>query len=242
MIQYVRTGVAAAARSAAMEAVNHSKNSAMEADTISKHGHRSKSHRSRVNYFSSDKDVGTNNIIKNGLTKYFLLFAIWILLSSCSNHFYQIYKVQPINDFSESNNFLIYEDENCKVMYDFWGEKGRVGFLLFNKSDKNIYINLNESFYICNGIAYDYYLSREFTSLNTVSQSSMYTYSAANTYSAISAIAGSVAVSGYNYQGFRQTNSIAAGVGASRSTTSGFSATSASSKSASSGINIKKRI
>ena len=50
---YFKTSVAAAARSAAMEAVNHLKNSAMEADTILKHGRNPKSQMSRVNHKNS---------------------------------------------------------------------------------------------------------------------------------------------------------------------------------------------
>jgi len=63
--------VAAAARSAAMEAVNHSKNSAMEADTISKHGRNSKSHTSRYNFFR--------------IACFALLAACFLLLPSCSS-------------------------------------------------------------------------------------------------------------------------------------------------------------
>ena len=50
MIQYFKTKVAAAAGNAAMETVNHSKNRAMEADTISKHGRNPKSQMSRGNF------------------------------------------------------------------------------------------------------------------------------------------------------------------------------------------------
>ena len=52
MYQYFnKTNVAAAAPSAAMEAVNHLKNSAMEAENHVKHGASSKSHTSRRNFF-----------------------------------------------------------------------------------------------------------------------------------------------------------------------------------------------
>ena len=65
MIFLLNTIVAAAARSAAMEAANHSKNSAMEADTISKHGARSKSQMSRI---------------------YINLIACFVLLTACLAH------------------------------------------------------------------------------------------------------------------------------------------------------------
>ena len=50
MIQYFKVSVAAAAPSAAMDAVNHSKNRAMEADSISKHRCCTTSHKGRGNF------------------------------------------------------------------------------------------------------------------------------------------------------------------------------------------------
>jgi len=171
-----------------------------------------------------------------------LLCTIVLLASSCApSVYYQIYKVQPINDLPKSNTTLIYEDANCEVVYDFWAERGNVGFLLYNKSEKNIYVDMTECFFVCNGIAYDYFQNREFTSQSSTSQSSMYTHSATNTYSVMGAIAGSVAVSGYNNQGFRQTNSLLAGVGASKSSSYGTSKTSSSSNTLSSGVNFKEK-
>ena len=171
-----------------------------------------------------------------------VVVMIGLLVTSCAPIFYyQVYKVQPINNLSKSNNSLIYEDENCKVFYDFWDEGGSVGFLIYNKLDKNIYVNMKESFFIRNGIAYDYYKDREFTSLNTTSRSSMYTYSESNSYNAMMAIVASASVSGYNYQGFKQTISISAGFGTSKTTNYGLFSSSAYSNTSSSGVNFKEK-
>jgi len=56
MCIYFKTNVAAAARSAAMEAVNHSKNSAMEADTIS-NGFYFPSTNKSANYLKNTVDL-----------------------------------------------------------------------------------------------------------------------------------------------------------------------------------------
>jgi hypothetical protein len=212
----------------------------METQTIGKNGASPKSQMSRKNQIKVCKRNGRKTNFK--MNNFFSLGVIALLLSSCAtSNYYQVYKVQPINDLSKSTNSLIYEDTNCEVRYDFWGEGGNVGFLLYNKSDKNIYVNMKESFFIYNGIAYDYYKNREFTSQNSTSQSSMYTNSASNRYSAMGAILGAVAVSGYNYQGFKQTNSISAGVGTSKTKSIGASKTTASSSASSSGVNIKEK-
>jgi hypothetical protein len=198
--------------------------SAMGRETIQKSRISPKNDKSRINY------------------KCILLpFLCCILLSSCvRTPYYQVYKVKPTTEIKQPGNSLVYEDENCKVLYDFWGEGGDAGFLIYNKSDKDIFVNMKESFFICNGIAYDYFKNREFTSTNSTSQSSMYTYSATNTYSAFASIIGAIAVSG-NYNGFKQTNSVATGLGASKSVSYGASAGKSVSNTSSRGVNIKEQ-
>ncbi|MDF1570135.1 MAG: hypothetical protein P1P82_00750 [Bacteroidales bacterium] len=58
---------------------------------------------------------------------------------------------------------MVYEDENCEVIYDLWGEKGNIGFTFYNKTDETIFLNMEESFFLQNGIAYDYFKNRVFT-------------------------------------------------------------------------------
>jgi hypothetical protein len=199
--------------------------SAMGRETIKKSRVSPKNEKSRVNY------------------KYMLLpILCCVLLSSCvTTSYYQVYKVKPASEVKQSGNSLVYEDENCKVLYDFWGEGGDVGFLIYNKSDKDIFVNMKESFFICNGIAYDYFKNREFTYFNSSSQSSVYSYSASNTYSAIASIVGAIAVSGYNYHGFKQTNSVAAGFGADKSISYSASVGKNVSNTSSRGVSVKEK-
>lgn len=91
-----------------------------------------------------------------------ILFAVLtaIILESCITSYYQVYKVIPAENIKSNENQLVYEDENCKVYYDLWAENGNIGFRLYNKTEQNIYLNLAESFFILNGIAYDYYPTR----------------------------------------------------------------------------------
>jgi len=186
---------------------------------------------------SSHADYSTNAtkivVTQNNSKLILLLCTAVLLMSSCAPAvYYQVYKVQPVNNLSESNN-LIYEDANCKVVYDFWGKGGNAGFLLYNKSDKNIYINMEESFFVRNGIAYDYYQDR--TSLNSTSRSSEYSYSTTDTYAIISAIALTSAL--YNYQGYGQANSRFM----ETTYSSGASKSTAYSTTSSSGVNFREK-
>ncbi|GHT10572.1 hypothetical protein AGMMS4956_02120 [Bacteroidia bacterium] len=166
--------------------------------------------------------------------------TIAVCLVSCTQTFYQVYKVNSA-EWSKRNKSLNYEDKNCKVIYDFWEKGGDAGFMIYNKSDKDIFVNMKESFFICNGIAYDYYKNREFTSSNSTSESSMYTNSATNTYSAMSAILSAVAVSDNNYPGFRKTNTVAMGSGTSYSRSYAASASRSVSNTSNRGVNVKEK-
>ena len=97
--------------------------------------------------------------------KIFLISIIAAFLSSCSSpSFFQLYNVTPVEKMVSNSDYLIYEDENCRVLYNLWGQGGNIGFRLFNKTDKNIFLNLDKSFFVLNETAYNYYKNRIFTS------------------------------------------------------------------------------
>lgn len=122
-----------------------------------------------------------------------------ILLTSCvSASFYQVYKAVPSEKLVLKNNLLVYEDENCEVSYNLWDKGGNIGFQFFNKTDSNIYLNLEESFFILNDVAYNYYKNRVFT----YSKSSAATSSHGATASRY--------INGINYLDLLQINRISA--------------------------------
>jgi hypothetical protein len=93
-----------------------------------------------------------------------VLVALTLVLASCkSNVFYQIYKAEPTVALAEVNGVFQYEDDQCVITYDLWADGGNVGFRFFNKTDQNIYVNLEETFFIRNGTAFNYYKNRVFS-------------------------------------------------------------------------------
>ncbi|WP_321319245.1 hypothetical protein [Labilibaculum sp.] len=100
------------------------------------------------------------------------LFLITILALSCascaSSVFYQVYNVESINKSDADDKGLLFEDENCSIRYNLWGEYGDMGYEFYNKTDQNIYLDLSESFFIVNGVAHDYFQNRIFS--NSASQ------------------------------------------------------------------------
>lgn len=92
------------------------------------------------------------------------MMAVSVLcLSSCKSYFYQVYDVST-DGLKLQDNSLVYENEDCKVLYNLWSNDGELKFAIINKTDKDIFVNMGQSFYVVNGLAVDYYQGRTYTS------------------------------------------------------------------------------
>jgi len=129
----------------------------------------------------------------------FFLSLIALIMSSCATtSFYQVYKAIPSEDIQVKGDYLVYEDDNCIVSYNLWSAGGNIGFRIYNKTDLNIHLNLEESFFILNGVAFDYFKNRVFTqSIGSGSTSSR-------------SAAASKSETGTNIFGLPQTNRVGA--------------------------------
>lgn len=96
----------------------------------------------------------------------FLALVATTLFSSCSQTFYQVYEVKS-NALKQSDNSLVYENADLKVMYNLWGSGGSMNFIVQNKTNRDLFLDMGQSFFIFNGEAFDYFQNREYT--NTVS-------------------------------------------------------------------------
>ena len=135
-------------------------------------------------------------------------------MTSCATtSFYQVYNVKPNQEKITKTDNLFFEDENCKISYDLWANGGNIGFDIYNKTDENVYVNLNESNFILNGFAYDYYKNRTFTTSESKSAS------------AATTSAGSVAVTGINVYNNIQTNQVKSSSSANISSSVGYAVT-----------------
>lgn len=94
-----------------------------------------------------------------------LLFVaiVAIALTSCKTSYYQVYKTEASQEMKQKDNMIVYEDDNCIVTYNLWKDGGNIGFMFTNKTDKDILLNLEQSYFILNGISYNYYKDRVFT-------------------------------------------------------------------------------
>lgn len=89
-----------------------------------------------------------------------LMLALFV--SCAEKNYYQVYDITS-NDVSLSEGILVYDNSDCRITYNMWSEGGNLSFLVQNKTDKNLYVVLPQSFFILNGVANDYYSEMTYT-------------------------------------------------------------------------------
>lgn len=146
------------------------------------------------------------------IKKFIFLLGITVLFASCApTTFYQVYNVKPTNENIIKTDKLVYEDDNCKISYNLWDNGGNIGFNIYNKTDKELFVHLNKCNFVLNGFAYDYYKNRTYTT--SESQSASATKTAGS----------SVAVTGINVYNNIQTNQVKSASSANLSSSVGYS-------------------
>ena len=95
-------------------------------------------------------------------TKTFLSIVLVTLgLTSCNPSFYQVFKVSS-SDLVQKENSMVFENEDCKIMYNLWGLNGTMGFIFENKTGEDIFLDMTQTFFIKNGAANDYFRNRTY--------------------------------------------------------------------------------
>lgn len=100
--------------------------------------------------------------------KKLMTIFVAILLTSCgSSNYYQILKTDYGNGKLQDES-IVFEDKNCVVSYNLWDTGGNVGFNIYNKTESDLTINLKKTFFVLNGVAYEYFKNRTFSSSQNV--------------------------------------------------------------------------
>lgn len=88
---------------------------------------------------------------------------------SCSStqYYYQISQTKPLDEtIVKSNNDdsgYFYQDQNCRISYNFWSENGDAGFTVTNLTDEVLYVLKDKCFFVKNGVSYDYFHNTDVT-------------------------------------------------------------------------------
>lgn len=86
-----------------------------------------------------------------------------MLLTSCTvTNYYQVFKANAEKGILNENE-IVFEDNNCSVYYNLWSEGGYVGFRIYNKTESDLTVHLTKSFFVLNGVAYEYFQNKTFS-------------------------------------------------------------------------------
>ena len=85
-----------------------------------------------------------------------LILGLYLLVSCSPKTYYQLYQVESNSDPTKHAGDFVFENPRFIISYDLWDEGGDPGFLITNKLESNLFINLNETFFILNDYALDY--------------------------------------------------------------------------------------
>lgn len=92
--------------------------------------------------------------------KKFTFPILCLIMTSCTfKNYYQVVTTKPENGRIIKDK-IVFEDSNCTVNYNFWNEGGKVNLSIFNKTQNDIVVNLKKTFFVLNGVAYEYYQNR----------------------------------------------------------------------------------
>ena len=92
----------------------------------------------------------------------FAIMALGLVATmSCTKQYYQIAQTKPVDQTALRNtnddSGYYYEDRYCSISYDFWKLNGDAGFVITNKTDQILYVVKDKSFYVKNGVSFEYY-------------------------------------------------------------------------------------
>lgn len=76
------------------------------------------------------------------------------------NNYYQLYTLKTDDKLLDFNDAIVYEDFLIRLTFDFWSDGGDLDFQFYNKTDENLIVNLDSTFFIKNYYAYPYFINK----------------------------------------------------------------------------------
>jgi signal peptidase I len=72
----------------------------------------------------------------------FLSVIVFFLFVGCaSQHYYQLVETETGSMVNEGD-FICFENSDIKISYNFWGNQGNGSFIVYNKTDVDLFIDL----------------------------------------------------------------------------------------------------
>ena len=165
-----------------------------------------------------------------------LLFLSLLAMTSCATVYYQVATIGSSQmDVSDDGKFR-YNENDLTVDYNFWSKYGKISFVITNNTNDDIYIDLSRSFLVVNGMTFDYYKNRTYTSEMSSTYVSSSAYGGSNTFEYASGWAsGSASTIG------NSTFANGTSFGSGRSMTNAYARSSTTSSTSKTGIEITEK-
>ena len=91
-----------------------------------------------------------------------LIICVITSLYSCQETS-QLYVTKPVSNLKAEGRNYVFENDTVRIIYNFWGEKGKLSFNIYNKLDIPLFIDWKKSSFIRNGNKIDYWNDIETT-------------------------------------------------------------------------------
>ena len=89
-----------------------------------------------------------------------LIVSVVLILSACTSQtYYQLVETES-KDLQKTQDYLFFENDDLSISYDLWGEGGNGSFIIYNKTESELFIDLKLSHLIINGFAQTYFQNR----------------------------------------------------------------------------------
>jgi hypothetical protein len=93
--------------------------------------------------------------------KYFYLGFLWsVFFCSCGAR-YTLYHTDCNNSINKADSMYVFENDTVRIAYDFWQNKGKMSFSIYNKLGIPIFIDWKNSALIINDNKYAYWVEKE---------------------------------------------------------------------------------
>lgn len=98
------------------------------------------------------------------------LIAVLLLLNSCSATYYQLYTVDTTsNNHHSTEKVECFSTNECTISYNFWSRGGNSSFIVTNNTDELITVNVDECYFVHNGLMTYYFGDRIFSNSSRLS-------------------------------------------------------------------------
>lgn len=87
--------------------------------------------------------------------------VVCIMSTSCATTYYQVFSVKSENVPITQEGSPFYVKDGLEFTYNFWGEYGKLRFIIYNSNDYDVIVDMTKSFFIRNNIAEDYYRGKQ---------------------------------------------------------------------------------